>query len=126
LHGYAHTFIGGGLIGSIWGVLTFLLKIPISKILRLLKLPSEFTIKQYIVSGALGALLHVLFDSPLYTDIMPFFPITANPLYGLVSRGLMYKLCGLLFVPALLTYAWYAVKNSKRQNSELTNLEDLQ
>lgn len=117
LHGYAHTFIGAGIVGSIWGIISYQFKDPLAKILKILKLPKAFTLKQYIVSGILGTWLHVLFDAPLYTDIKPFFPISANPMYGIVSEGLMYNLCGFLYIPALLTYSWYAIKHNKRHNS---------
>ncbi len=106
LHGYAHTFIGASIIGGIWGIVAYQFKPIFEKILKILKLPPIFSMKQYILSGISGALLHVLFDAPLYADIKPFDPIKINPLYGLISNALMYKMCSLLFIPAVILYFW--------------------
>ncbi|MBI4844918.1 MAG: hydrolase [Candidatus Omnitrophica bacterium] len=106
LHGYAHTFIGASILGGIWGIIAYQFKTIFEKILKILKLPPIFSMKQYIISGILGALLHVLFDTPLYTDIKPFFPLAINPFYGLISHPSMYKICSLLFIPAMILYFW--------------------
>ena len=60
------------------------------------------------LSGALGAWLHVLFDAPLYGEMRPFYPLEANPLYGIVSPGTVYGICTLLFAPAVLLYLYLA------------------
>ena len=39
LHGYAHTFIGAAIVGSIWGVTAYSCTILFEKGLKLLKLP---------------------------------------------------------------------------------------
>jgi hypothetical protein len=116
LHGYAHTFIGASILGGIWGIAAYQFKIIFEKILKILKLPPIFSMKQYIISGISGAWLHVLFDAPLYTDIKPFYPIKINPLYGLISNTLMYKMCSLLFIPAVILYFW-SVNRYKKINT---------
>jgi len=78
--------------------------------MRFLKLPYETTLKKCIISGVLGALLHVLFDAPLCTDIKPLYPFDINPFYRLISNSSMYKLCTLLFVPALIFYIYTVMK----------------
>ncbi len=85
LHGYAHTFLGAAILGAIWGLLTFKFKKPLEKLLQILRLQSGYNLKQYIVSGVLGAVLHVLFDAPLYSDIKPFYPFANNPFYGVID-----------------------------------------
>lgn len=106
LHGYAHTFVGASILGGIWGLISYRFKNIFEKFMKLLKLPFGFSMKQYIISGVTGALIHVLFDAPLYLDIQPFYPLIANPLYGLISNLLMYKICTLLFVPAMILYIY--------------------
>ena len=44
-------------------------------------------------AGVLGTLLHVLLDSPLYDDIRPFYPLTANPLYNPALSSEVYGVC---------------------------------
>jgi len=104
LHGYAHSFIGAFIIGALWGIIAFKYRTILKRLMKLLKLPYETTLKKCVISGVLGALLHVLFDAPLYADIKPFYPLRANPLYGLISIPFMYTFCGLMFIPALVFY----------------------
>lgn len=110
LHGYAHTFIGAILLGTLWGLIAFKCKYSLRRLMKFLKLPYETTLKKCIISGVLGALLHVLFDAPLYAEIKPFYPLSINPFYGLISNSSMYKLCTLLFVPALIFYVYSIIK----------------
>ena len=50
--------------------------------MSILRLPYTPTYVRMALSGVLGAWLHVLFDAPLYSDMKPFYPLQANPLYG--------------------------------------------
>ncbi len=104
LHGYVHTFIGSIIIGSLWGCIVYVSRKPLSKVMNFLKLSYVPSIRISILSGALGGCLHVLFDAPIYADIKPFYPLSINPLYGLVSIPMMYLLCTLFFIPAIVLY----------------------
>jgi hypothetical protein len=106
LHGYAHTFLGASLIGLVYGIITYKNKIIFEKILRFLKLPYNYTLKQYILSGISGTIFHIIFDMFLYKDIQPFYPLKANPFYGIISTSLMYKFCTLLFIPTIILYIY--------------------
>ena len=70
----------------------------------IIKLQATYTRKQYMLSGMFGGVVHVLFDSPLYYDIKPFFPFDFNPLYGIVSHPVMYLFCFVLLLPAFFIY----------------------
>ncbi|MCS7114447.1 MAG: hypothetical protein N0A00_03450 [Candidatus Bathyarchaeota archaeon] len=43
---------------------------------------NSLSLKFFIVTGVLGAGLHVLLDTALCSDITPFYSITANPFYN--------------------------------------------
>jgi len=116
LHGCAHTFIGASIVGGIWGFIAYQFRTTFEAVLETLKLPHKFALKQYILSGILGALLHVLFDAPLYADIRPFYPLETNPLYGLISSPLMYGICSILFVLAVILY-FCAIRRHERTKS---------
>lgn len=113
LHGYAHTFIGAALIGALWGLAAHKSKGALKKFSQLLKLPSDFTKRQYVFSGVSGTLLHVVFDAPIYSDIRPFFPLKINPLFGLISAPSMYKICAFLFLPAVILYIFVFQRNKQ-------------
>jgi membrane-bound metal-dependent hydrolase YbcI (DUF457 family) len=70
-------------------------------------------LKSFIVAGVLGTMLHVLLDSPLYDDIHPFYPLSANPLYRSASSSEVYTFCvwmgilGIVFYLGLLLFLAY-------------------
>jgi hypothetical protein len=94
LHGYLHTFVAAIGVGIIFGLGMFFLERPMQPLYRrlLFEPQARFKKSQFIVAGILGATLHVLFDAPLYGEITPFYPVTANPLYGLGSSLEIYLL----------------------------------
>jgi hypothetical protein len=121
LHGYFHTFIAAFGIGVAFGLVMFFLERTMPPVYRTVLLEPQTTFKkpQFIVAGVLGTMLHVLFDAPLYWDIKPFYPLTANPLYGSVSSLEIYLLSvwmgilGIIFY-SLLLIIW-AYKRLRKQ-----------
>ena len=108
LHGYCHTFLIGGLVGLLFASAAFPFHRHIKKGMNLFRLPYASTYKKMALSGVLGAMLHVLFDAPLYSDIMPFYPLQENPLFGVASHGAVYSFCAICFFPAILWYVYIA------------------
>jgi len=108
IHGYAHTFLIGALVGVALATVVFPLRGIIGKAMRLARLPYEPTYRRMALSGILGVWLHVILDSFLYRDIRPFFPSSANPFRGLITHGPLYRLCAVSFVPALAIYVYVA------------------
>ncbi len=82
-HGYLHTFASAIFLGSLVGVVMWLIRDYFSKLFNLLALTESvsYSISDYVVAGFSGWFLHVLLDSPLYPDIRPFYPLGVNPLY---------------------------------------------
>ncbi len=117
LHGYMHTFVGSFIVGSLWGSIAYTLRKPLGRVMHFLSLPYSSSLRISILSGAAGSCLHVLFDAPIYVDIKPFYPLSINPLYGLVSTPIMYLLCILLFIPAFILY-FKAIKNIKTRDKQ--------
>jgi len=113
LHGYAHTLLGASFVGLFWGWIAYAFKKQLKLLMtKILLLPYEHAkLMKYILSGILGTWFHVSLDSPLYADIKPFFPLSQNPLYGTVSYGMIYTICALLFIPALVLYFMIRVSN---------------
>ncbi len=84
LHGYLHTFLLAFLVGLALGYVMFLLERILRPLFRVFLLESgdPLSLKSFLVAGGLGSSLHVLLDALLYDEMVPFFPLTANPLYN--------------------------------------------
>jgi len=102
LHGWCHTLLVGGLAGLLCGGAAYPFRGLLAKAMDALRLPYAPTLAKMTLSGALGAMLHVLLDAPLYADIRPFFPSAANPLYQLLSPAAVYAICAASFLPAVV------------------------
>jgi hypothetical protein len=117
LHGYLHTFLLSFFFGLAIGFAMFYLEKFLHPLYKTLLLTPNGTLglKSFMVAGAFGALLHVLFDSPLYAEMHPFFPITTNPLYGSVSSADVYSACVWLGILGLIFYAILALSHTYKK-----------
>jgi hypothetical protein len=96
VHRQAHTFLLGGLIGFLCGLI-------VSRIGRWWGRPrdaipevlaAEFRLPIAAMSGLFGGIFHSVLDGIMHADIRPFRPFTdANPLYELVSLRVLYLFC---------------------------------
>ncbi|MFW9804127.1 MAG: hydrolase [Candidatus Thorarchaeota archaeon] len=95
LHGYFHAFLLAFIVGLALGSTMLLLEGYLHPLYRMLLLEtdSKTSLKRFVLAGFLGTMFHVLLDSPLYTDIRPFYPLTANPLYNPALSMEVYSLC---------------------------------
>lgn len=92
LHGFFHTFIGASIVAA-------LLSLFMSK--ALLK---TINIQKIVISSFLGVYSHIILDSPLYSDIKPFYPLSYNPFYNVLSMSEVYNLCVFLFILGIVIY----------------------
>ena len=108
VHRQAHTFVLGGLIGLVCGLI-------VSRIMRAWAKPRdaipewlavEYRLPIAAYSGLVGGVLHSFLDAIMHGDMRPLRPFSdANPLYGLVSIQVLYLFCiitGLLGAVMLL------------------------
>ena len=103
-HGYCHTFLIGSFVGVAWAIVAYTGRDILRKTMNFFRLEYKTTFRKAVFSGVLGAWFHVLLDAPIYSDIRPFYPFTANPLYGIISRSAMCNICLISFVPATILY----------------------
>ena len=116
LHSYCHTFVSAVIVGSLLGFIMFKLEKPIQPLYRKLQLEtgSALKLKSFLSAVVLGAVLHVLFTTVLYGEMMTFFPLTANPLLDVpISSSGVYLLCiglgvlGVAFYASVFAFALY-------------------
>jgi len=120
LHGYLHTFILASLVGILLGSIMFVLERFLRPLYKVFMLESVDTLrlKSFIAAGVLGTALHVLFDSPLYDDIRPFYPVGVNPFYNPVLSLEVYSLCVWMGMIGLTYYACLAVFHINKKLSK--------
>jgi len=81
--------------------------------LLLLETDAKISLGSFIATGALGTIIHVLLDSPLYDDILPFYPLAVNPVYNPALSPEIYSICvwmgalGLIYYAALVGLSVY-------------------
>jgi len=110
LHGYFHTFLIGGVLGLIWGLIAFAFK-PIWQFFMLLfGLKYKPSLLIMMISGILGVWLHVFIDSFLYDQMNPFFPIKGNPFHAMIRYSRVFWICEASLIAAVVIYIWLAVR----------------
>jgi len=96
VHRQAHTFLLGGLIGMLCGLIVSRIggwwARPRDAVHE--ALAAEFRMPVAVVSGIFGGIFHSVLDGIMHEDMRPFRPFTeANPLYELVSIRTLYLFC---------------------------------
>lgn len=105
LHGFLHTFLLGEIFCLLVSLLMFKLESFLISFYRLILPQYESPkLKCYLASGLIGGFLHILLDSPMYSEMMPLFPLKINPLYNPTLTKPIYTICTLL---GLIGIAYY-------------------
>ena len=121
LHGFFHSFLGGTIIALILTVIMTKVRRFFTPIMSLFKIEQEISFKKILLASLLGIYIHILLDSPIYTDIRPFFPLDFNPFYRTTSLpGLLETMiCVWCFIAGLIVSILRLIifrKKYKRRN----------
>lgn len=117
LHGFSHTLLGATLIGVLCGATG---KHLAQWGLRLLREPRHLPVRWPVVFGSafIGTYSHVLIDSVMHVDVLPFYPFNpASPLHAIISIDALHVVC--LVTAAVGGLAWYVLDRAiRRQGRE--------
>lgn len=80
-----HTLLIGGVVGAVLGLAMFPFRGFFGKVMELLRVPYKTGLKKMVISGVLGAWLHVVIDSFYHWDVEVFWPSKIKPLWKLVN-----------------------------------------
>ena len=81
-HRYLRALLFGALAGALWGVAAYPLRQAFGGAVRLLRLSYEPTRRKMIISGMLGACVHVLMGGAYHHDATVFWPNTTMSLWS--------------------------------------------
>ncbi len=94
LHGLLHSFLGGTFVALLLALVMIRMRGYLEPLMRLVGLEQVSSPRSVYAAALSGVYLHILLDSPLYTDIRPFYPFSFNPLLGGLGTALLiYMLC---------------------------------
>ena len=111
LHGYLHTIVGAIILGLTLSCIMYVLRGSLDKLFKLLKLVEKgVNLKGFVTAGVGGTLIHVLLDSPIYSDIRPFYPLDVNPLYNPSLTPEIYLFCTITIMIGLVLYLIILIK----------------
>ncbi len=119
LHGPLHTYLGATIFALIISAGVYSTKGIFQKITDTLDLVQEYSIPVILSSSLIGTFSHVLLDSFLYTDIIPFWPLSSNPFLGLVEGVTMYNACTLAFFLSGGIYLYMYLRKDFSKNLEI-------
>ncbi|SFM70283.1 hypothetical protein [Methanolobus profundi] len=106
LHGPLHNFLTATLIALLISWILFSQRNWLTRVTDKLRIEQTYSFISIIAGSIIGTWSHVFLDSFLYTDIIPFWPLSANPLLGMVGSGTIYTLCVISFLPAIVMFTY--------------------
>jgi len=116
LHGFFHSFLGGSIVAIALSLVMIRLNDKTQELVSSLKLGQNLSTKSIWLASFSGIYLHILFDSPLYSDIEPFYPLSVNPFYNeaMFIGFSIYAICVLTFFAGFLIYGYRLIKMRKK------------
>ena len=103
-HGPLHTIIGATVIALLIAIMVWSLKIQLKKFTDVFKIKNSYSSSSIILGSFIGTWLHIILDSFMHSDIIPFWPIKSNLLLGMISNGTNYLLCTIALIIGLIVY----------------------
>jgi len=120
VHRYEHTLLLGAVVGILWGIAAYPLRHFFEKIMQMLRIPYQTSLRKMVVSGVLGVWLHAVIDAIYHWDVRIFWPSKAKPLWQLISQEQVEIVCIGFFVAAVVAYA-FAVASYMKQKKANTD-----
>ena len=104
LHGPLHTFLGGTILAIFVSLLIYALKNPLMIMTDFLKIKQNYSSKSIIIGALIGTWMHLLLDAFLYSEMVPFWPIQGNCLFGILNSFVVYNFCIVCFVVGFVVW----------------------
>ena len=124
LHGFFHTYLGGTILAVLTAVGVCFLRGWLNKILAKFNVQQKSSFVRILYTSFLGVYFHILLDSFLYGEMLPFYPLTGNPFLGVATSAAVYGLCIISFFLglALLICKYRFSKKTRLRRRDITVL----
>ncbi len=124
LHGFSHTYVGAVLLAVVSALSgKYLSELGLFILRRNHKWEPNVSWWIAFISAFIGTSSHVLLDSVMHSDVVPFYPVTeGNGLFGVISIEALHKIC---LYSALLGGGVYIAINHVRNLNRLSNKDAL-
>jgi len=130
-HRYFHTFLIGGLVGAIFGLGAYPLRWLFAWGMNAFCVPYKTGLRKMVISGVLGAWLHVLIDGLCHYDVLMFWP-NRYRLFLTLQRRLGWNeliqgvevACLAFFVPAMILYVLNVVSYCRSRSAQRPDSND--
>ena len=131
-HWYFHTFLVGGIIGAVFGLVCWFFRDIISWTMKHLRVTYKPKLWKMCIAGTLGAWLHVLMDGLVSSDVLPFRPFAdRNYLWRMFRHAYKHDqvyrwviiISIILSVAAVILYILAVLKfNKQKKDSQASDL----
>ena len=124
---YFHTFLVGGIVGALFGLCCWFFKRPISRSMKLLRIPYKPSLWKMSLAGTLGAWIHVLMDGLASWDVLPFRPFSDKmKLWNMIRRTFtnaqvdrwVIIISVILSIAAIILYILTVLKFNKQKHEQ--------
>ena len=112
LHGPIHTFIGATILAFFIIAGVYFLKARFQKITDFFRIKQDYSLSSIIIGSLTGVWIHIILDSFMHFDMVPFWPMGSNTLQGLINNGLNYYFCVAALIIGCLIYILKFYKRS--------------
>jgi membrane-bound metal-dependent hydrolase YbcI (DUF457 family) len=128
-HRYCHTLLGAALVGLLWGSFAYLLR-PLFRLgMRLAHIEYQPKLWTMLLSGLLGAALHVVIDAFYHYDVRPFWPFSKTQLWRTswdhlgprLFKSRIELICLAFLLAALILYALAVFSSIKNRRTPDNN-----
>ena len=123
-HWYFHTFLVGGIVGALFGLLCWFLRDIISWAMKLVRIGYKPSLWKMILAGILGVCIHVLLDSFWHFDVQPLRPFSNKNIFYRMFKHIWQNdpvhrwiiiICTILSVAAFILYILAVLKFNKNK-----------
>jgi membrane-bound metal-dependent hydrolase YbcI (DUF457 family) len=105
-HGPLHTLFGATIIALLILFFVWNFRKPLKKITDTFKIKNDYSLQSIVLGSFIGTWLHIILDSFMHSDIVPFWPMESNFLLRLITNRFNYLICTVALIIGLIIFIY--------------------